>query len=175
MSEKLKFAISLCLPLLLAGLLALPLLADDDEENEGSSEAAAEAVAAMPDSVLDSIYAVINKEYQADVQPIFKRSCYDCHSTETHYPWYHSLPLIKQMMDDHVEEGREHLDMTNGFPFKGEDSQRELLENIKKEIEKGDMPLFSYRLMHWGLMIDGTRRDTVFKWIDGSLKLLGEQ
>ncbi len=172
MSRTVKHYGRFWLPLALAALLMSPLLADDDEDgDEGTEQTTTARMQTPSDSTLDSVYAVINDGF-LKVKPIFQKSCFDCHSADTRYPWYHKLPLIKQLMDDHIEEGREHVDMTNGFPFKGEDSQREMLEHIHHEIKEGDMPIFSYRIMHWGALIEGPQQDSVFAWIDSSLALL---
>jgi hypothetical protein len=151
----------------LAVLVPLVLVAEDDEMDAGE-------VAVMgqtPESPTDSIYQLINASYQ-DVRPIFERSCFDCHSSFTDFPWYHSLPLIGGMLDHDVKEGRDHLDLSNDFPFGSVDDQSKGLREIKDEIEGGDMPLLGYRMMHWGRAIEGERRDSVFGWIDESLKLL---
>ena len=42
----------------------------------------------------------------------------------------------------------------------------------EKEIEEGDMPILSYRLTHWGLLIENKRQDSLFLWIDESIALL---
>lgn len=152
----------------LALLIPMMLVADDDED-EMVMESATEAPTL--DSATDSIYQLIDKSYQA-VRPIFEKSCFDCHSSLTDFPWYHSLPLIGGMLDDHVKEGRKHLDLSNDFPFGGDGDQAEHLKDIKGEIEDGEMPLWSYRLIHWGTAIEDERRDSVFGWIDESLKLL---
>lgn len=115
----------------------------------------------------------INADYQS-VRPIFERSCFDCHSTLTSYPWYHALPLIGGMIDNHVEEGRAQLDLSNDFPFIIKGSQQEMLEEIRHEIEENKMPLRSYRLIHWGTRVDGAERDSVFAWIDRSLARLSQ-
>ena len=107
------------------------------------------------------------------VEYIFEQSCFDCHSTDPQFPWYHSLPLVGGMLDSHASEGKEHLDLSNGYPFGGFGNQVRALRKIRNEIEEGDMPLWSYRIMHWGTAIEGARRDSVFAWIDSSLALLG--
>jgi hypothetical protein len=119
----------------------------------------------------DSVYAEIQREYVA-VRPIFKEGCYDCHSTETVYPWYHKLPLIKGMIDSDIRKARKHLDFTNGFPFKGHTNQADNLLGIRDELEEGEMPPLLYRMMHWSAKPSDTQRDSIFAWIDQSLRLL---
>ena len=156
-------------PLILALAAMCWGLASADDESNAQVEAAAEA----PTAPGDTVYAAINAAYQS-VRPIFEKSCFDCHSRNTDYPWYHSLPLVGGMMDDHIREGRAHLDLSDDFPFGGVENQAGGLRKIKNEIEEGEMPLWSYRLLHWGSSVIGARRDSVFAWIDQSLQLLGE-
>jgi len=113
----------------------------------------------------------INHAYQS-VRHIFEQSCFDCHSAYTEFPWYRSLPLAGGFLEDHVKHGRDHLDLTEDFPFKGAEDQLKILQEIKHEIDDNEMPLWSYRLLHWRTAIEGPRRDSVFVWIDSSLALL---
>lgn len=162
------------------GLLALPLLAvallicalawaDDEPSNSGMT--AAPVMGQMPPSGNDSIFSVINAAFEK-VKPAFERSCYDCHSDRTHYPWYHSLPIIKGLIDSDIKSGRRHVDFSKGFPFAGRGSQAEMLSDIRNEIAEGEMPIMTYRLMHWGRMIEPPLQDTIFAWIDSSLARL---
>lgn len=151
--------------LLAGGVIALGH-GDEKDENAGAVEN--DTLAPDAATTLDMAYAKVNSRFE-EVRPIFEKSCFDCHSKFTDYPWYHSLPLVKGFLDGHIKEAREHLDMSDDFPFGGHASQLEQLQEIKNEIEEGGMPPWSYRIMHWGLMIENERRDSVFRWIDESL------
>lgn len=151
---------------------------DDSEEqdkqtiNADSSSVVQSGLESLKNS-LDSVHVLISVSYE-NVKPIFENSCYDCHSSKTNYPWYYSLPIISSMIDDDIKEARKHLDMDNGFPFGGHATQTEQLREIRKVIEDGDMPLWSYRLMHSGTKIEGATQDTVFKWIDESVESIAK-
>lgn len=164
--------------LVLGLLLLIPLVStlshgkkkhdDDKDEKEETVDTI------LSDSlkiIQDSVYAAINNNYQT-VRYIFKKSCFDCHTDSTKYPWYHVLPFIGGMIDDDIKEAKEHLDMSNDFPFGGHATQLDQLKEIREEIEEGDMPILSYRLTHWGLLIENKRQDSVFLWIDESIALL---
>jgi len=163
--------------LLIGLLLLLPMVSilshgdkkhDDEDEKK---EAADTTISDSAQIIQDSVFLLINNNYQT-VRNIFKKSCFDCHSDSTKYPWYHALPFIGDIIDDDINEAKEHLDMSNDFPFGGHASQIEQLKEIREEIEDGDMPILSYRFMHWGLLIEGKRQDSVFLWIDESIELL---
>ena len=61
----------------------------------------------------------VKKEYLTAVKPIYEKKCFNCHSSKTVFPWYHSLPMVKQMLDRNVAEAKEAIDFTNDFPFSG--------------------------------------------------------
>ena len=121
----------------------------------------------------DSLFANINKNFEK-VKPILEYSCYDCHSANTKEPWYFNIPGVHSLIASHIKEGREHLDFTNGFPFKSKESTLGILHEIKQEVEEGEMPIFSYRMMHWGRLIEDEKQDSLFQWIDSTIVLLKE-
>ena len=145
----------------------------DDDDKNNKQEAADTTVSDSAQLVQDSIYATINNNYQT-VRYIFKNSCFDCHTDSTKYPWYHVLPFIGGIIDDDITEAKTHLDMSNDFPFGGHATQIDQLAEIREDIKEGKMPILSYRLTHWGLLIEGKKRDSVFQWIDESIKMLKE-
>lgn len=158
----------------LAALLAFAVVlivggtyADDYDKPESISELSGDEIK----TTLDSLFLEINSQYQ-QVKPIFERSCYDCHSQSTNYPWYYKLPVVKGIIDDDIAEGLEHLDLSGDFPFRGKGTLLELLGEIKEEIEKDKMPPTGYRMLHWGRLIENEKRDSVFQWIDQTVTLL---
>ena len=155
------------LPVLLALLAGgVAVMAHEGEKHEETPPPPVEVKV-----VLDSIYRLINQSY-LQVEPILRKDCYNCHSDQTKYPWYYKLPLIKGLIDKDIEEGRKHLDLSNGFPFGGHGEPLEDLAAIREEIEEGEMPPWNYRLMHWGSSIEGSARDSLFTWIDSTMDLL---
>lgn len=112
------------------------------------------------------LLTAINAEYLATIKPIFKRACFDCHSTQTQYPWYYTILGIKQWMDGDIREALRHLDMTHDFPFQGHGSPHKDFEAIRKTIQKNSMPPFRYKMMHWDAGITKQEKEVILKWID---------
>jgi Haem-binding domain len=84
---------------------------------------------------------VINPQVGA----ILDRSCQDCHSSHTTWPWYSRVAPVSWMVSKHVREGREMLDFsewTNQPPSAGE---RML---ICDAVSDGEMPLPEYTMIH---------------------------
>ena len=159
---------------LLLFIPAVSTLSHGDKKHDDKDDKKETADTTLSDSVQiiqDSVYATINNNYQT-VRYIFKNSCFDCHTDSTKYPWYHVLPFIGGMIDDDIKEAKEHLDISNDFPFGGHATQIDQLTEIREDIKEGKMPILSYRLTHWGLLIEGKKQDSVFLWIDESIELL---
>ena len=90
----------------------------------------------------------------------------DCHSGQTHYPWYYKIPGVKQFIDSDIQEAREHLDFSEGFPFKSHAKPEEDLVALHDSIQDGSMPPLYYRLFHRGSALTDDERKIVFDWIE---------
>jgi mono/diheme cytochrome c family protein len=74
---------------------------------------------------------------------IFMRACGDCHSHNTKWPWYSSIAPLSWSIYHHVEEGREHFNVSAWGKQKKNEG-----EDAVKEVQEGEMPLNSYLLAH---------------------------
>lgn len=98
-----------------------------------------------------------------EVKTILQQSCYDCHSNETKWPWYSKVAPISWLISNHVKDGRKHLNFSDWeklFPSK----QRKLKEEIWEEIEKDEMPMGGYTLLHPSAKLDLIKKQTIKKW-----------
>ncbi len=82
-----------------------------------------------------------------DVVNVLQRSCYDCHSNRTVWPWYSHVAPMSWLVASDVNEGRQHLNFTTWNKYDPE-RQSKKMEEIAEEVEKGDMPLWYYLPMH---------------------------
>jgi hypothetical protein len=81
----------------------------------------------------------------AQTQDVLRRACYDCHSNETRWPWYGHVAPVSWWLADHIEEGRTELNFSE---WAGTPQQLKKLAKTPKEIAKGNMPPWYYRLAH---------------------------
>lgn len=81
------------------------------------------------------------------VDEILQRSCNDCHSNTTHWPWYSNVAPVSWMVVDDVNEGREHLNFSEWASYPRNDAAH-ALEEICEETEKGQMPMKEYLWTH---------------------------
>ena len=83
----------------------------------------------------------------AEVHQMLKVSCYDCHSNNTYYPWYWQVQPVTWFMNDHINDGKRHLNFSEFSSYAARRRYKKLKE-ISQEIKSGDMPLRSYTIIH---------------------------
>ncbi|GAB4340511.1 MAG: heme-binding domain-containing protein [Calditrichia bacterium] len=81
------------------------------------------------------------------VAALLQRSCYDCHSNRTHWPWYSRIAPVSWLVSHDVQEGREELNFSQWGKY-DDKKKNKMLHEIVEEVEKGKMPLKIYTLMH---------------------------
>ena len=107
----------------------------------------------------------------AEIQAILERSCYDCHSNRTQWPWYAYVAPVSWWVVHHVDDGRGDLNMTE-WPLMDFEQQLHYLDEMKEEIEEGEMPLPSYLWVHRGAKLSDEERAALFQWIDDEVASL---
>jgi len=82
-----------------------------------------------------------------EVMAILERSCYDCHSNETEWPWYSRVAPVSWMVSSDVSLGRKMLNFSewDSTPVLIKEA---LITGIADEVEKGDMPRPMYLWLH---------------------------
>lgn len=88
-----------------------------------------------------------NEIIPADVRAIVKRSCYDCHSFETNYPWYANVSPVSWWIKGHINEGRKFINFSIWETYANEEKSRKLLNSLAY-IKPDMMPLPSYISQH---------------------------
>ena len=114
----------------------------------------------------DTTFAIIKKYAVPDsVQAILKSSCYDCHSNNTVYPWYANIQPVSFWLDDHIEEGKEHLNFDAFLTYRP-NRQLHIIQGVKKTLKNDDMPLFSYTLIHHYAKLSPDQKNQIYAWTD---------
>lgn len=106
------------------------------------------------------------------VADIVDRACADCHTHNTTWPWYAKVAPASWWIVDHVEEGREHLNLSTwGRETAGEQDHK--LEELVEYVEDREMPLRSYMLGHPEARITDQEREALVAWAEGLRRQLG--
>lgn len=102
-----------------------------------------------------------------EVQKILQRSCYDCHSHQTIWPWYSHIAPASWFIVHDVKEGREHLNFSTWSQY-DQRKQIKLFEEIQEMIEKEEMPLTQYVWMHPDAKLDINDQMILKTWLVGA-------
>jgi hypothetical protein len=101
----------------------------------------------------------------ARIQAILQRSCYDCHSHQTHWPWYSSVAPASWLVAEDVSEGRRHLNFSTWGTYpRGKRIAR--LEAMISELDRGKMPPSSYLLLHRNAALTAEEKEVLLSWIE---------
>ena len=99
----------------------------------------------------------------AAVRAAIERSCRDCHSEATRFPWYSYVAPVSWMIESDVKEGREHLNLSRWNQYSLIRRER-CLSEIANQVEDGGMPLRSYTWIHPGAVLSPADIDAIFAW-----------
>ena len=94
---------------------------------------------------------------------ILDRSCKDCHTNDTQWPWYSHVAPISWFLSNHVKKGREKLDFSN-WAQEGH-SNHELAE-VCDAVSDGSMPLRSYTLFHPSAKLSDQDVEVICRWAE---------
>ena len=97
------------------------------------------------------------------VKIILKASCYDCHSDSTSYPWYANIQPVSWWLNNHIEEGKRHLNFSDFISYRV-NRQYKKFEEIIESVKEGDMPLSSYTIIHKNAVLSKEKKAILTNW-----------
>ena len=98
-----------------------------------------------------------------EVKEILKNSCYDCHSNETVWPWYSYVAPVSWLITNDVKDGRRHLNFSEWELLSIRD-QIKASDEIREEVEEGEMPLPIYTFMHGDADLTEDQTKVIAEW-----------
>ena len=101
-----------------------------------------------------------------EVAAVLERSCNDCHSSETRWPWYSNVSPVSWFLKTHVDEGRRELNFSEWGGYAPRRRERKLHE-ICEQVESGEMPLRSYLPLHPSARLSDEDRRLLCDWAHG--------
>jgi hypothetical protein len=97
------------------------------------------------------------------VSAAIERSCRDCHSEATRYPWYSYIAPVSWLINWDVRQGREHLNFSRWTEYSVIRRAR-CLSEIANQVQDGGMPLAIYTFMHRNARLSKAEIDAIFEW-----------
>lgn len=104
---------------------------------------------------------------QPTTRRLAERACFDCHSNETHWPWYSRVAPASWLVARDTVEGREALNFSEwGVAREQADG-----DDAAEEVREGGMPLPIYPPLHPEARLSDEERDVLAR---GLVRTLGE-
>ncbi|BFO65729.1 heme-binding domain-containing protein [Chryseobacterium sp. S0630] len=106
----------------------------------------------------------------AEVQTLFRNSCYDCHSNTTDYAWYDYIQPARALVENHIKDAKDDLNFSEWETYSNRKQVR-LLNSIKEQIVNRQMPLSSYTLMHRKAKLSDGEIKIMTEWLKEQSKV----
>ena len=100
-----------------------------------------------------------------DIRALVQGACYDCHSDRSMYPWYSYVTPVNFWLQDHVNEGRGHMN----FSRWNDPAAQKHAHECSEEIQEGEMPLDSYTWVHGEARLDVAQRTALANWFNAHM------
>lgn len=100
-----------------------------------------------------------------NIQTDLKNACFDCHSNQTNYLWYHKISPISFLVNKHIVDGKKDLNFSEWGKMDVFDKIGNL-DEINTETKRKLMPLKSYTAIHPKAKLSDEQREAISKWTE---------
>lgn len=97
------------------------------------------------------------------IAAVLKRSCMDCHSNHTVWPWYSYVAPMSWLVERDVHRGRDHMNLSEWDKYTF-NQQEKLLADVASAVKNREMPLRQYTLVHRDAKLSDADTDLVYGW-----------
>jgi hypothetical protein len=97
------------------------------------------------------------------VKNILIRSCYDCHSNHTIYPWYANVNPVGLWLKNHIDEGKRAINFSD-LSGMNKKKLNHRMKDIAEQVDAKEMPLSSYTLIHRNAILDSGQTQLLKNW-----------
>lgn len=108
-----------------------------------------------------------------NVKEILERSCNDCHSNRTAYPWYSQIAPFSWLLANHVKEGRAELNFSVWATY-ADRRKRRKLDEICEQVKTGEMPHKQYLWIHRDAKLSEADKEILCDWAKSEIAKLPE-
>ncbi|MBM3915660.1 MAG: heme-binding domain-containing protein [Sphingomonadales bacterium] len=97
------------------------------------------------------------------VNAILQKACMDCHSNTSRYPWYASIQPVAWWLDEHIRDGKKHLNFDE-YTHRSLRYQYHKMEETIEMVKEEEMPLPSYTWTHTEARLSTAERVAITQW-----------
>ena len=98
-----------------------------------------------------------------NIKAIMNRSCSDCHTNTTVYPWYSQISPVSWWLKNHIDEGRRELNFSVWATYQPKRKAKKL-EEVCEQINEKEMPLPSYTWAHRDAILSAEESKVLCDW-----------
>ena len=98
-----------------------------------------------------------------NIKAIMNRSCSDCHTNTTVYPWYSQISPVSWWLKNHIDEGRRELNFSVWATYQPKRKAKKL-EEVCEQINEKEMPLPSYTWVHRDAILSAEESKVLCDW-----------
>ncbi len=102
-----------------------------------------------------------------DVRGILTAKCADCHSAQTHAPFYGRFAPMSWLMERDIVEARKAMNLSLWNTYVA-DQRRALAAMMVQQTRSHRMAPPQYRIIHWSARVDDTDGEILSQWARGS-------
>jgi hypothetical protein len=115
-----------------------------------------------------------NLQVSPQVGSIFDRSCNDCHSQKTRWPWYSNVAPVSWLVISDVNDARSMMNFSQ-WGSDDKDKQSRRLRDMCEQVQDGKMPLSIYTPLHPGSKLSADDVKTLCDWANAERARLSAQ
>jgi hypothetical protein len=112
----------------------------------------------------------VNLPVPTDIDAMLHRACFNCHSSETKWPWYSRLPVAGVRIHEDVENARHAMNFSN-WPTRPQLAAT-LLQASCAALQAGEMPKAPYTLLHPEARLSEEEKTRFCQWAHGEAREL---
>ena len=106
---------------------------------------------------------LLDSSFDPQVVRTLEKSCQNCHSEKTEWPWYSYVAPMSWMIENDVQRGRSHMNLSrwNGY---NPEQQQEILSKMSVLVRNRAMPLPRYLLLHPESKLSDAEIAYLYQW-----------
>lgn len=104
-------------------------------------------------------------DFQKNIVPILKDSCFACHVPGAAAPYVGQDPILAKKIKKEIGDSTDALTMGDKFPFADEDPAAKQLKHLEKELTKSLMPPEAQAKLGLGLPLSDKNRKILLDWV----------
>ena len=110
----------------------------------------------------------------ATTKALLERSCQNCHSEKTVWPWYSYSPPVSWLIERDVSTARAHFNLSrwNEYP---ENEREILLAAIGAAVQNHQMPPRRFTLLHPEASLSAREEEQIYRWAHAERRRLRVQ